>query len=189
MTSKIIDMDNNGLSFYNSNPDINDYRNTGVGFLVNDQSMITTTDFEEVDGRIAIIKIHSKATKQTINLIGCYAPTESSNDHPLYLYPTLITNSTDKRSTTTFGREKDKKSSRKCCMYHTELLIIWQTPKVCRKNHNSPGSCVVIQRNPQRYMARLRLKWKVTKFLKVVHVSSEVVHHWANSKGLQKQLF
>ncbi|VDO94519.1 unnamed protein product, partial [Schistosoma mattheei] len=80
MTSKIIDIDNNGLSFYNSNPDINDYRNTGVGFLVNDQSMITATDFKEVDGRIATIKIHSKATKQTINLIGCYAPTESSND-------------------------------------------------------------------------------------------------------------
>ena len=80
MTSKIIDMDNSGLSFYNSNPDINDYRNTGVGFLVNDQSMITATDFEEVDGRIATIKIHSKAAKQTIYLIGCYAPTESSND-------------------------------------------------------------------------------------------------------------
>ncbi|CAH8290778.1 unnamed protein product, partial [Schistosoma rodhaini] len=80
MTSKIIDMDNSGLSFYNSNPNINDYRNTGVGFLVNDQSMITVTDFEEIDGRIATIKIHSKTAKQTINLIGCYAPTESSND-------------------------------------------------------------------------------------------------------------
>ncbi|VDP01002.1 unnamed protein product [Schistosoma margrebowiei] len=42
--------------------------------------MVSATNFREIDGRIATIKIHSKITNQTINLIGCYAPTESSND-------------------------------------------------------------------------------------------------------------
>ncbi|CAH8529152.1 unnamed protein product [Schistosoma rodhaini] len=79
MVSKTIEIDNSA-TLYNCNPNINDYRNTGVGFVVSNHSMVTATDFKEIDGRIATIKIRSLATSQTINLIGCYAPTESSSE-------------------------------------------------------------------------------------------------------------
>lgn len=41
---------------------------------------VVATNSNEVEGRTVIIKVHCKNNKQTIDLIGCYAPTESSSD-------------------------------------------------------------------------------------------------------------
>lgn len=67
-------IDNNTI-FYNSNPDINDYRNINI----NRQTVIEATDFTEISVMTATIKVYCTTTKRTIILDEYYTPTESSN--------------------------------------------------------------------------------------------------------------
>lgn len=79
MPSKILEMDEN-TTLLNCNPDTNNYKNTGVAFIINNHTNITTSHFNEINGRIATLMVHFKSTNQSLNVIGCYAPTESSED-------------------------------------------------------------------------------------------------------------
>ncbi|KAH9583862.1 hypothetical protein MS3_00000506 [Schistosoma haematobium] len=79
MPSKILEMDEN-TTLFNCNPDINNHKNTGVAFIINNHTNITTSHFNEIKGRIATIMIHFKSMNQSFNFIGCYSPTETSDD-------------------------------------------------------------------------------------------------------------
>ncbi|CAH8288414.1 unnamed protein product [Schistosoma bovis] len=79
MPSKILEMDEH-TTLLNCNPDTSDYKNTGVAFIVNNHTNITTSHFNEINSRIATIIVHSKSMNQSFNVIGCYSPTEASDD-------------------------------------------------------------------------------------------------------------
>ena len=78
MRSEVFEM-GNGMKVYSCNPNENESKKMGVAFVVNESEKIEVIKFVEKSGRIGLITIRYNG-KEELSIIGCYAPTEVSED-------------------------------------------------------------------------------------------------------------
>ena len=68
-----------GIKVYNCNPNANESRNMGVAFVINESERVEVIEVVEKSGRIGLVTIRYN-DKEELTILGCYAPTEVSED-------------------------------------------------------------------------------------------------------------